>query len=89
MAKYWKKNNQVYELHFEMHFEDVVVFELEECKDEENWYGYSSKLLKIEHEEMTKTSLDNAKENIENLFREWLQDNYNYYEQLLEEFDEE
>lgn len=87
--RYWLDNNDVFELHFTQFYDDEVILKFKQDKDNPNIYIYVSDLLKVEYDIIEADSVDDAMEQFDDMIIDYIQDNINYYEEMLEKFQEE
>lgn len=87
--RYWLTNDDVFELHFTQFYDDEVILKFIQDKDDLENYIYVSDLLKVEYDEITANSVDDAMEQFEDMVAEYMQDEINYYEEMLKKFQDE
>lgn len=87
--RYWKIKNGCYELHFIKYEIDEVVLKFVPDKNDNGLYWYVSEDLKVEADCERYDSIEEAKENFELLYEQYLEGQINFYEELLEQWDEE
>ena len=86
--KYWLANDNVFELHFK-HYDDKVILKFVKDKYIPDSYIYVSELLKVEDDLIFAESVKDAMEQFEDMIIDYIQDKINYYEEMLEKFQEE
>lgn len=87
--RYWLKNDDVYELHFTQFYDDEIILKFVQDKDDSGNYIYVSDLLDIEHDEILADSVEDAMEQFEDMVVEHIQEQIDYYEEMLNKFQEE
>lgn len=88
--RYWIKSNEdVYELHFRPYDDDEIVLKFIQDKEDSSNYIYVSDLLNVEHGEITANSVEDAMEDFEYMIEDHIKDQIDYYEELLEKFEED
>lgn len=87
--RYWLAYDDVFELHFKQFYDDEIILKF--VKDEyiPDSYIYVSELLKVEDDSIFADSVEDAMEQFEDMIVDHIQDNINYYEDMLEKFQEE
>ena len=85
--KKWVINNLgAYELHFCPFYDDEILLSFCVDKNDKTLYWFVSDLLKIEEDCQHFDSIDEAKEEFENLIAEYFGDQIIYYEGILNKF---
>lgn len=87
--RYWLANDNVYELHFTQFYDDKVILKFVQDKNDSGNYIYVSDLLKVEHDDITAESVEDAMEQLEDMVIVHIQDEISYYEEMLKKFHEE
>lgn len=87
--RHWEEHNGCYELHFEQYGTDYVVLKFVPDKEDDTCYWYISKDLNVEEDCEFCDSIEDAKETFEIMYEQYLEDQVNYYEELLEQWNEE
>lgn len=87
--RYWLANDNVYELHFTQFYDDKVILKFVQDKNDSGNYIYVSDLLKVEHDDITAESVEDAMEQLEDMVIVHIQDEISYYEEMLKKFQEE
>ena len=87
--RYWLDNDDVYELHFTQFYDDEVILKFKQDKDDPENYIYVSDLLKVEYDIIEADSVEDAIGQFEDMIIDYIQDKFNYYEDMLEKFQEE
>lgn len=87
--RYWLINDDVYELHFTQFYDDEIILKFVQDKDDLENYIYVSSLLNVEHEEILAESVEDAMEQFEDMVVDHIQEQISYYEEMLDEFQEE
>ncbi len=84
----WVENNGCYELHFEKFGIDTIVLKF--CRDEKdlNCYWYTFEDLNIKSECNIYESIDKAKEDFEFIYESYLEDEIEYYKDLLKQWND-
>lgn len=82
----WVENEGVHELHFEPFYDDEILVKMVLIKDGE--WEYVSNLLKVEDDTIYADDLNEAKDEIERKVAEYYQDQANYFDDLLDKFEE-
>jgi len=86
--RYWKDNNGVFELHFEQFYEDSIVLKFIQDEKDNTCCRYCSDLLKVEEDYEFCDTIEEAKELFEDKVREHILDELNYYDDMLNKWDE-
>ncbi len=86
--RYWRVNDDVYELHFTQFYDDEIILKFMQDKDDSENYIYVSELLNVEHDEIQTDSVVNAMEQFEDMVIEHIKDKISYYEEMLDKFSE-
>lgn len=88
--KYWEQTNDgVYKLHFNPYnCEDMILLKFCTDKKDKTVYYFVSEVLEIEGDYQRFDSIEDAKEEFEYMVRDYFQEQLNYYEELLEKFEE-
>jgi len=91
--KYWRENDKgAWYLYFnpydELGSEESIIFRMVEDSESDNWWNYSSELLKVEEDCFYAESLEEAKETAEDMIEEHYQDVICYYEELIRKWHE-
>lgn len=95
MSKHWeigeknKYGNECYKLHFTQFYDDEVVINFVQDKDDSSFFIYVSDLLNVEYDYLESETVEEAKEECEYKVKEYIQDQISYYEDMLEKFEEE
>lgn len=84
----WLKNEDVYELHFTQFYDDEIILKFVQDKDDSENYIYVSDLLNVEHNEILADSVEDAMEQFEDMVVEHIQEQIDYYEEMLNKFSE-
>ena len=87
--RYWLDNDDVFELHFTQFYDDEVILKFKQDKDDPEIYIYVSDLLKVEYDIIEADSVGDAIGQFEDMIIDYIQDKFNYYEEMLEKFQEE
>ena len=87
--RYWLDNDDVFELHFTQFYDDEVILKFKQDKDDPENYIYVSDLLKVEYDIIEADSVEDAIGQFEDMIIDYIQDKFNYYEDMLEKFQEE
>lgn len=86
--RYWLRNDDVYELHFTQFYDDEIILKFVQNKYSEN-YIYVSELLNVEYDEILAESIEDAMEQFEDMVIDYIQEQINYYDEMLDKFQEE
>ena len=84
--RYWLKNDDVYELHFTQFYDDEIILKFMELKEEPGNYIYMSELLKVEDEVIFTDSAEDAMTEFEDMIIEHIQEEIDFYENMLSTF---
>ena len=87
--RHWIRNEDVYELHFRPYNDDEIILKFIQDKEDASNFIYVSDLLNVEHGEIIANSVEYAMEEFEYMIEEYIKDQIDYYEELLEKFEEE
>lgn len=87
--KYWFINDDVFELHLCIFDNDEIILKFIQDKSNSKNYIYVSDLLNVEHDEIIADSIEEAMEQLEDMIIEHIQKKIFYYEEILENFNEE
>lgn len=87
--RHWEEHNGCYELHFEMYGDDKVVLKFAPDKEDDTCYRYVSRDLNVEEDYEFCDNIEDAKETFEIMYEQCLEDQVNYYAELLEQWNEE
>lgn len=87
--RYWEIKNDCYELHFIKYEIDEVVLKFAPDKNDNGLYWYVSEDLKVEADCERYDSIEEAKEDFELMYEQYLEGQINFYEELLEQWNEE
>ncbi len=88
--RFWKEYNGYYELHFYRFNNEVVVLKFTPDKKDKTKYWYVCKDLNVtEGDYEFYDSLGEAKEDFELQYEQYLEDQANYYADLLRQWNEE
>ena len=87
--RYWLDNDDVFELHFTQFYDDEVILKFKQDKDDPEIYIYVSDLLKVEYDIIEADSVEDAIGQFEDMIIDYIQYKFNYYEEMLEKFQEE
>ena len=87
--RYWLDNDDVFELHFTQFYDDEVILKFKQDKDNPKIYIYVSDILKVEYDIIETDSVGDAIGQFEDMIIDYIQDKFNYYEGMLEKFQEE
>ena len=85
--KHWEENNGVYDLIIDIYYEETVVLQFRRDKNDKECYNYISDILKVEDDCEYCDSIDEAKELFEDMIKNHFEDEINYYEGLLTNFE--
>ena len=85
----WVFEDGVYKLHFAQFYDDDVILQFVQDKENENIWLYVSELLKVEQDDIFAENAEEAKEMFEEMIIEHLQDKIMYYEDMLRKFEGE
>ncbi|MBP0983056.1 MAG: hypothetical protein J6A19_04955 [Oscillospiraceae bacterium] len=84
----WVEQNGCYELHFAKFEKDEIVLKFVPDKEDKTCFWYVSEDLKVEYDCEYFDSLEEAKEEFELKYEAFLEDQAEYYESLLEQWNE-
>ena len=89
--KEWIKNNDCccWELHFHPYNNDEILLKFCVDKNDHTCFWYVSDLLNVEEDCIWANSIEDAKEDFEYKISEYYQDQINYYDELLDKFEED
>lgn len=87
--KYWFINDDVFELHLCIFDNDEIILKFIQDKSNSKNYIYVSDLLNVEHDEIIADSIEEAMEQLEDIVIEHIQEKIFFYEEILENFNEE
>ena len=93
--RYWevgKKNKygkECYKLHFTEYYDDEVILEFVKDNVDTDTYIYVSELLNVENDVITAESVEDAKEQFEDMIVEHIEDEIFRLESMLDKFKEE
>lgn len=87
--RYWEIKNGCYELHFIKYEIDEVVLTFTPDKNENRLYWYVSEDLNVKEDCERYDSVEEAKEDFELMYEQYLEGQINFYEELLEQWNEE
>ena len=87
--RYWLANDNVFELHFKQFYDDEIILKFVKDKYIPDSYIYVSELLKVEDDLIFAESVKDAMEQFEDMIIDYIQDKINYYECMLEKFQDE
>ncbi len=87
--RYWLQNDDVYELHFTQFCDDEIILKFVQDKNDSENYIYVSELLNVEHDEEFAKSIEDAMEQFEDMIVDHIKDEIDYYEDMLEKFQED
>lgn len=87
--RYWLQNDDVYELHFTQFCDDEIILKFVQDKDDSENYIYISSLLNVEHDEILAESVEDAMKQFEDMIVDHIKDEIDYYEDMLEKFQED
>lgn len=88
LNRYWLKNDEVYELHFTQFYDDEIILKFIQDKEDSESYIYVSDLLNVEHDEILAGSIEDAMEEFEDMVKDHIIDQINYYYEMLDKFNE-
>ena len=89
MSKYWeigeknKFGKECYKLHFTQFYDDEVVAGFVQDEEDDNVFIYTSKEMNVEYDTIIADSIEDAKEQIEEMLVEHWNDEINYLENQL------
>lgn len=86
--RYWLVNGDNYELHFTPFYNESVILQFTQDKDNPNDYNYSSDFLNVENDILEANSINEAMEEFEDMIAEYIRDEISYYKNILENFNE-
>ncbi len=86
--RYWLENDNAYELHFTQFYDDEIILKFIQDKNNSENYIYVSDLLNVEHGEILADSVEDAMEQFEEYVTEYIQEEIDYYEEMLNKFQE-
>ncbi len=87
--RHWVEQNGCYELHFEKFEKDEIVLKFVPSKADKTCFWYTSEDLKVEYDCEYFDSLEEAKEEFEYMYEQFLESEIGYYESLLDMWNEE
>lgn len=87
--RHWVEQNGCYELHFAKFGNDEIVLKFVPSKEDKTCFWYTSEDLKVDYDCEYFDSLEEAKEEFELKCEAFLEDQIEYYESLLEQWNEE
>lgn len=87
--RYWLINDDVYELHFTQFYDDEIILKFIQNKNDSENYIYVSELLNVEHDDILAESIEDAMEQFEDMVIDHIKEKINYYEEMLDKFQEE
>lgn len=87
--RYWEQNGDCHELHFTQFYDDEAILKFTQDKEDSETFWYISDLLKVEHDCIFADSVDDAMEEFEDMVIGHIQDEIDYYEEMLEKFNAE
>ena len=87
--KYWFINNDVFELHLHIFDNDEIILKFVQDKNDSRNYIYVSEVLNVEYEEIIVDSIEKAMEQLEYIVIEHIQNKIFYYEEMLQNFNNE
>lgn len=87
--RHWLKNGDVYELHFTQFYDDEIIVKFVQDKEDSENYIYVSELLNVEHDDILADSAEDAMEQFEDMIAEHIQEEIDYYKEMLNKFQEE
>lgn len=87
--KKWIENNGCYELHFQPYYNDKIVLKFYvDTNDSENFW-YVSNLLNIENDYIFCDSIEEAKEEFEQMILNYYVEQAKYYDDLSNKFEDD
>lgn len=86
--RYWLVNDDVYELHFTLFYDDEIILKFVQDKEDLENYIYVSDLLNVKYGEIQADSVEDAMEQFEDMVVEHFNDEISYYEDMLDKFNE-
>ncbi len=86
--RHWMENNGCYELHFEKFGIDTIVLKFCRDKKDPDYYWYVSDDLNVEADCNIYESVDEAKEDFEFRYEQYLEDQSEYYKDLQKQWNE-
>lgn len=87
--RYWLKNDNVYELHFTQFYDDEIILKFIQGKNNRENYIYVSDLLNVELDWIIAESIEDAMEQFENMVVDHIKEQIEYYDEMLNRFQEE
>lgn len=87
--RYWLKNDNVYELHFTQFYDDEIILKFIQDKNDRENYIYVSDLLNVELDWIIAESIEDAMEEFENMVVDHIKEQIEYYDEMLNRFQEE
>lgn len=87
--RYWLLNDDVYELHFILFYDDEIILKFIQDKDDSENYIYVSDLLNVEHDEEFAESVEDTMEQFEDKVIDYIKEKISYYDEMLDKFQEE
>lgn len=90
--RYWEISDDSQltgKLHFTQYYDDEIILQFCQDKDDEDTFWYVSDLLNVEHDSIIADNPDDAMEQFEDMIEDHIQDQIYYYEVMLEKFKEE
>ena len=94
MSQYWetgeknKFGKECYKLHFTQFYDDEVVAGFVQDEEDDNVFIYISKEMNVEYDTIIADSIEDAKEQIEEMLVEHWNDEINYLENRISSFQE-
>ena len=92
MSKYWetgeknKFGKECYKFHFTQFYDDEVVAGFVQDEEDDNVFIYTSKEMNVEYDTIIADSIEDAKEQIEEMLVEHWNDEINYLENRISSF---
>lgn len=88
MNKHWIEQNGFYDLHFEPYYDDEIILRFFQDDEDSTCFWYVSNMLNVEDDCIYAESIEDEIEDFEYKVKEYFQDQINYYDELLEKFEE-
>ncbi len=76
-------------MHFTQFYDDEIILKFIQDKDNLENYIYVSELLNVEYDEILAESIEDAMEQFEYMVVDHIQEQINYYDEMLDRFQEE
>lgn len=87
--KRWVSDNNLYQLMFELGYDEECVLQFTIDEYDDTFYWYRSPLLQVEHELIITDSIEEAMREFECMVRAHFEDEIAYWNMLLKKWDEE